>query len=108
MTLHSGANLGQIGEKWSERLDSNQRPLSPQKWARLTFKYLAGDSGTLTPVPFRIGSRQSGAIQGHVRIPALVPRSRQINGLRSRTWANRPFDAEREFSAAPAPWKGDE
>ena len=45
------------------------------------------------------------ALCGRVRIPALVPRSRQINGLRSRTWANRPFDAERLFSVAPAPMR---
>lgn len=105
MTRHSGAKKGHRGIEWSERRDSNPRPLSPQKSARLSFKYLACRFGTLAPSPFRTRSRQSGANQGHVRIPALVPRSRQINGLHSRTWANRPFDAERLFSVVPAPWR---
>jgi hypothetical protein len=49
---------------WSERRDSNPRPLPPQSSGYAIYKHLQGITRTERPVSFRIGSHQSAANLG--------------------------------------------
>jgi hypothetical protein len=51
-------------ENWSERRDSNPRPLPPQSIAHAIYKHLQAITRTEWPVSFRIGSHHSAANLG--------------------------------------------
>jgi hypothetical protein len=93
MTANLGPILGRRGGKWSERLDSNQRPLTPQiSPAKISSSY--------KPKAERFYLFRSRLIQvnhgqpwAEVRVPAAVKRSSEINGMSALTMAFGAIDA---------------
>jgi hypothetical protein len=93
MTANIGPILGGRGGKWSERLDSNQRPLTPQiSPAKISSSYKPKTERT--PLfRSRLIQVNLGQPWAEVRFPAAVKRSSEINGMSALTMAFGAFES---------------
>jgi hypothetical protein len=87
MTMNLGRNLGGRGGKWSERLDSNQRPLTPQISPAIISSSYKPKTERTPLFRSRLIQVNLGQPWAEVRVPAAVKPSCEINGLASLTMA---------------------
>jgi hypothetical protein len=87
MTESLGRNLGERGGKWSERLDSNQRPLTPQISPAIISSSYKPKTERTPLFRSRLIQVNLGQPWAEVRVPAALKPSCEINGLASLTMA---------------------